>query len=91
MIKRDHSCQCGRGGPVIQGVTGRTVNLFLTKDGKKVDGEYFTHLFFGYDNIKQFQLIQEQYDEIHIKLSYLDQSIPLTEFQLNDISHKIRS
>jgi phenylacetate-CoA ligase len=65
-------CGCGRGLPLIKKVTGRTVNVFRTRNSTLVDGEYFTHLFYGINGIKKFQVIQWQYDKIEIKYVPID-------------------
>lgn len=52
-------CGCGRGLPLLGKVEGRTGDFFVTADGSKIHGEYFTHLFYEIPEVKQFQLIQE--------------------------------
>src|SRR5690606_216865 len=49
-------------------INGRTVELFKTADGTLVDGEYFTHLFYFKDWVKQFQVIQHQVNNIECKI-----------------------
>ena len=65
----DEQCSCGRGLPLIKKVVGRDVNVFKTKDGTLIDGEYFTHLIYFKDWIKKFQIVQKQFDLI--KLSFV--------------------
>lgn len=66
-------CKCGRNLPCLLHVTGRSVNIFKRKDGAKIDGEYFTHLFYGIEQIEKFQVIQTDYDEIHVKFQAVRQ------------------
>ena len=47
---------------------GRDVNLFKTEAGELVDGEFFTHLFYMKNWCKKFQVIQEAYSRICIKI-----------------------
>lgn len=61
-------CPCKRTLPLLKSVVGRDVNIFKLKDGTKIDGEYFTHLFYGIVEIKKFQVIQSAYDEIDIRI-----------------------
>jgi phenylacetate-CoA ligase len=61
-------CKCKRSLPKLKYVKGRTVNIFKRRDGAKIDGEYFTHLFYGIDSVKKFQVIQEDYEHIKIKM-----------------------
>ena len=64
----DESCSCGRGLPLMQVVHGRATDLFKTKEGRAIHGEFFTHLFYDIDEVKQFQIIQESYDDITVSL-----------------------
>jgi len=59
-------CSCGRGIPLIKKINGRTVDVFVNEKGEKIDGEYFTHLFYLKDFIRQFQIVQKKIDEIKI-------------------------
>lgn len=62
------TCKCGRNLPCLTHVTGRTVNVFKRRDGAKIDGEYFTHLFYGINEVERFQVIQIDYEKIKIKI-----------------------
>lgn len=64
----EKQCSCGRGLPMLKEVKGRVCDWFKSSDGRKVHGEYFTHLFYTETNIKQFQVIQEALDLIRVKL-----------------------
>ncbi len=68
-VLSDKQCECGRGLPILKKVVGRKSDFFVTKSGKLVHGEYFTHLFYGMPNIEQFQIIQENIDEITVNYS----------------------
>lgn len=67
-VLSDKQCSCGRGLLMLKRVNGRNVDIFKTRDGNKVDGEYFTHLFYNERRIKQFQVIQDNYEDITIKI-----------------------
>ena len=69
----DHNCECGRGLPVLKSVEGRSGDFFISKDGSLVHGEYFTHLFYGENDVKKFQVIQETIDSITLKLVSIKQ------------------
>ena len=62
----DKRCSCGRAWPMLSQVTGRVVDTFLTKEGVRINGEYFTHLIYFKDWIKKFQFIQDEYDKIRL-------------------------
>jgi phenylacetate-CoA ligase len=64
----DRPCSCGRTLPLMKCIDGRTADFILTKDGRKIHGEYFTHLFYGVRGLKQFQLIQKDLNLIEIKV-----------------------
>ena len=61
-------CPCGRDTPMLASVTGRSVDIFLGGDGRRVDGEYFTHLLYFRRWLRQFQVIQRQPDLVVYRL-----------------------
>jgi len=64
-----NKCSCGRELPILEEITGRTVDFIKTPDGKVIHGIYFDYLpkyFLG--QIKQFQIIQESVDTLHINI-----------------------
>ena len=64
----DTPCTCGRAGARITRLFGRSSDFFTTADGRKIHGEYFTHLFYGIDGIARFQLVQETLSGFHLKI-----------------------
>jgi len=82
-------CHCGRGLLRLNNVYGRVVDVFKNYKNDLIDGEYFTHLFYFRDNIKQFQVIQEKIDEIKIKLITLNGK-KINPSIIQDIDKKIR-
>ncbi|MHA1250531.1 MAG: phenylacetate--CoA ligase family protein [Candidatus Helarchaeota archaeon] len=65
-------CLCGMGLSQLNKIIGRTVDVFKNINGELIDGEYFTHIFYFMENIKQFQIIQTKIDEIIINLVTLN-------------------
>jgi phenylacetate-CoA ligase len=65
ILSKDY-CTCGRKTIFLKKVIGRTTDNFLLKSGKIIHGEYFTHLFYGIEEINEFQFVQETID--HFKL-----------------------
>jgi phenylacetate-CoA ligase len=64
-------CSCKRGLPVLKDVVGRETDVFKTKDGRIIPGEFFIHFIGVVHNqgfISKFQVIQKDYDLIQIKL-----------------------
>jgi phenylacetate-CoA ligase len=49
-------------------VIGRDVNIFKTKTGDLIDGEFFTHEFYLKNWVKKFQVVQKNYELIHINI-----------------------
>lgn len=63
-IWRGASCSCGRPFPLIERVWGRSSDFVSTPQGKLIHGEFFTHLFYGISNIREFQVVQSGSMEI---------------------------
>lgn len=64
-------CSCGRGLPMIKEIVGRDLDNFITKDGRILHGGLFVHFIgvvFNNGGIKQFQVIQKEYDKMDIKV-----------------------
>jgi len=87
IMQEFESCGCGCNYPKLQKVTGRTTDIFRTRSGNYVDGEYFTHLFYFRENIKTFQVIQEKVDQISINIV---KKGDITKNVLLDIENKIK-
>lgn len=83
------NCSCGRHLIRLDNVFGRSVDVFKNKKGDLIDGEYFTHLFYFRDKIKQFQVIQKKLDEIDIDVVTYNNERLNTDIQ-NDIIDKIQ-
>ncbi|CAM4411253.1 phenylacetate--CoA ligase family protein [Paenibacillus tarimensis] len=64
----EHRCSCGRPQRMLREVTGRESDTFYTPGGGKVHGTYFTQIFYPEQWIKQYQVVQEQIDEIEVKI-----------------------
>ena len=47
---------------------GRVSDFVFTSEGNKIHGEFFTHIFWEFDWVKQFQIIQKRRDELIIKI-----------------------
>jgi phenylacetate-CoA ligase len=62
-----HRCPCGRGYPLLTGVAGRASDIIVI-NGMYIHGEFFTHLFYGHPEVRQFQVIQETTDSLTVKV-----------------------
>jgi len=70
-VLSNKQCSCGRGLPMIEKLIGRVTDVFRTKEGRIIPGEYFIHFIGVVLNkgvIKKFQVIQEKEDYIIVKL-----------------------
>lgn len=91
----DRRCSCGRGFPLIESISGRIMEMFLKSNGEILHPLLFINIIkteFGMNQIKKFQLVQENYNRIVIKLVYENSTeIPHNEPIFTSINEKIRS
>jgi phenylacetate-CoA ligase len=77
------------GTQYLEKVVGRTVELFQTRDGRRVDGEYFTHLLYFRDWVERFRFRQVAVDRIVIEIVQRSGSeVPFSE--RSDVEGDIR-
>jgi len=71
ILQKYETCECGCTYPKLEKIVGRTTEFFKTKSGSLVSPIFFKHLMgVRYDrgNIKCYQVIQTELDEITVKL-----------------------
>ncbi len=66
---RDGPCRCGWDRFRIGGVQGRSSDVIVTADGHRIHGEYFTHLLYGCEGVRQFQFVQDAPDRYRLLLA----------------------
>jgi phenylacetate-CoA ligase len=71
-------CECGRGYPLMAMAQGRLVDIIVSPSGKLLHGEFFTHLFYKTQGIRQFQVIQETPQDLCVKIVPGDGFSPAT-------------
>ena len=81
---RTDVCDCGRGYHLLDNLAGRSSDI-ICLNGKYIHGEFFTHLFYGRPEVKQFQAVQESDNRLVIKIVAKD-----NEFDSNPILKPIR-
>ena len=64
----DSVCGCGRGHKLLKEIIGRQQEMLETPEGKYIHGEFFTHIFWEINGVKEFQTVQEKIDKIVIKI-----------------------
>lgn len=80
-------CPCGRPSPILDKLIGRSTDLIRTPAGEVIHGEYFTHLFYGHNNIRQFQVHQTTLDRLVVR--YVPEGTSCSE-SIAEIVKKIR-
>lgn len=80
-------CGCGREYKLLKEIAGRQQEMLKTPEGRYIHGEFFTHIFWEVDRVKEFQVVQEKIDKITVKI------IPEEDFdekQLDKIREIVR-
>lgn len=61
-------CACGRCFPLMEDVTTKAEDIVTTKDGRYISSSVLTHPFKPLINIKESQIIQEDLENLRIKI-----------------------
>jgi len=61
-------CACGRGLPLLEKIHGRIQSMVVAPDGKKIHGEFFSHIIWDLPWVKQYQVVQKAMDKLIIRL-----------------------
>jgi phenylacetate-CoA ligase len=88
----EQSCTCGRHWPLIKKVTGRVDDTFISEEGARIDGGYFTQLLYFRAWIQKFQVVQEDYDHIRFFIvPYKEENKPYQKYtdELTEIKQKV--
>jgi phenylacetate-CoA ligase len=67
-VPSDHTCACGRGLPVMANLVGRIEDFLVKPSGEVVLPSQVITLFYPYDEIDVFQVVQKKKDKIHLKI-----------------------
>ena len=84
-IFSDEICSCGRGLPLLKSIEGRINDMIVTPEGKFVHSYLFSAIFKDVKSVDQFQIIQNEIDNISIRIVKNDQ------FNDSDHNHIISS
>jgi phenylacetate-CoA ligase len=91
----DKKCPCGRGFPLLESVSGRSLETFINSKGEYVSPvsliSTIGYTFLDPGFVKKFQLVQDDYSYITVK-TILEPGISREEIQpdLDNISKKIQ-
>jgi phenylacetate-CoA ligase len=69
-------CACGRGLPLVENVLGRISGFLVGSGGRKVHGEFFSHIFWETPWVKEFQIVQDVREEIVVNIVPLESPPP---------------
>jgi phenylacetate-CoA ligase len=72
----DEVCPCGRGLPLLTKLEGRSTDVIYTRSGMSVSGMAIPWNFLASLGVDQFQIVQEDYDNIVILLVVGRESTP---------------
>lgn len=61
-------CPCGRTAARLARIVGRQSDIIRTRGGRWIHGEFFTHLFYGAREVREFQFIQDSLDDYRLLL-----------------------
>lgn len=62
-------CACGRGLPRMRNLNGRVSDVIVAPGGRFIHGEFFTHLFYGAEGVRQFQVEQVTVPELVVRVA----------------------
>jgi phenylacetate-CoA ligase len=68
-ICRNRICRCGRGLPLMDGVTGRVADFLIRQDGTKVAGiSLIENTLTKFSGLNQMQIVQDKMDRFRINI-----------------------
>ncbi len=67
-VSSDKACPCGRGLPLLAALNGRTTDVIFTRSGKSIPGIALPWDFLASLGVEQFQIVQETYERVVVKL-----------------------
>jgi hypothetical protein len=76
-------CSCGRTLHLVREIEGRINDLIILKNGNILITHVWHKLFRDYPEIKEFQVVQKEYDLFHINLVLTDKDFDLTKLKKN--------
>ncbi len=84
------TCSCGLPFPVLEGLIGRSADLFSTPDGRVVHGQVLIGYLSRVEGIERFQFLQQSKENLHLFLVKGRKFDPRCQHQLEEVLRKIR-
>lgn len=84
---RAAQCECGRGLPLMDDVTTKAEDSLTLKDGRIISPSVLTHPFKPLTTIEESQIVQEDVDEVVVKIV---PSIGFTEADESALIHRLQ-
>lgn len=67
-VSSERTCPCGRGLPLLARLSGRTTDVIINRSGKSIPGIALYWDFLASLGVEQFQIVQETYVKVVVKL-----------------------
>jgi phenylacetate-CoA ligase len=67
-VASDRRCACERGLPLVEEMTGRTLDVLRTPSGRRMSGVFVPMFFINYAWVEEFQIEQTALDRMHVRL-----------------------
>lgn len=84
----EKSCLCKRGLPLIKDISGRTLDVIRTSDGKELPGEFFIRVMREHKGVDRFRVVQKNINSLIIEIIKNDQ---FDDNQFNLIQKNIKA
>lgn len=81
------ACVCGRNSPLLSRVLGRRSDFVTAISGRRIHGEYFSHIFRELEKLRQYVVVQEEPDRITIRAVMVS---PLEKHEQAALLHEFR-
>jgi phenylacetate-CoA ligase len=68
-VLSDRPCPCGRPFPLLERIVGRQYDVIQCPSGRVLHGAFLTHLFFGLEGVREFQVVQKSLTNLEVYLN----------------------
>ena len=75
-LSSDAACRCGRGLPLLAGISGRVADVIFTPDGKTIPGIALPFSVFNSPVVQQFQIVQEELEKVVVRIVTYNDNLP---------------